>query len=213
MPNAVTASTANAAGRSAMTASVLVPIEPVAPRMVTRAGPLDRLRSKALCGRIGRVHHRSSPPARVVGAAMRPADQRGERAGEDEPIDPIHQAAMAGQDGARILGAEAPLDRRIRRGRRPDRQPRGRATTATSEPASSATPPARATTSPATSAATTPPMAPAQVFFGETAGQSFGPPIEPPGEEGAGVGRPDDGKDEERSRSTRSRATAAARAG
>ena len=38
LPKAVTASTAKASGRSAITESVLVPIEPVAPRMVTRRG-------------------------------------------------------------------------------------------------------------------------------------------------------------------------------
>ena len=68
---AVTASTAKASGRSAMTESVLVPIDPVAPRMVMRRGATsaaDRLRA------VGARSPREQP-LRDVRAAVELADQ------------------------------------------------------------------------------------------------------------------------------------------
>ena len=71
---AVTASTAYAAGLAAITASVLVPMEPVAPRMVMRFGAvrLDR-RLRQRCG--GRYHCRR-PIGKAPFPAVEPTDQQ-----------------------------------------------------------------------------------------------------------------------------------------
>ena len=55
---------------------------------------------------------------------MNDTDEERGKSGNDETIEPIHQSAMTGDEMARILRAEAPLDRGLKQvaGLRQDRQ-------------------------------------------------------------------------------------------
>ena len=98
---AVTASTAKASGCAAITARVLVPIEPVAPRMEIRLGAAPA--RGALRAVAGGGYHWNRPVAMAVGAAVEPADQERETGREHQPVDAVHEAAVAGKQPAGVL--------------------------------------------------------------------------------------------------------------
>ena len=105
---------------------------------------------------------------------MQETDDRGEHCCCHEAVEPVHQPAVAGNEMARILGAEAAFDGGFEqvpglREHRSDGRSSPNATT-------SERPAAIATASAAAIAASVPPIAPDQVFFGLMCGASFGPP-------------------------------------
>src|SRR4249920_2572476 len=89
---------------------VLSPIEPVAPRTVT----LRIADEAALLFRNGTALM-SSPNHKSAAGAIHAAPQNAENGrhnhGGNEPVETIHETAMAGDQMARILDAETPLDR------------------------------------------------------------------------------------------------------
>ncbi len=104
-------------------------------------------------------------------------EQSGEGGGRDEGVEPVHQAAVAGNEAARILDAEPALERRIRTGRRVPTRPRPQARARTAGRSGS---PTAKRSRPSAAPANAPAIAPDQVLPGDTLGQSFGPPISRP---------------------------------
>src|SRR6185437_9817438 len=96
-----------------MRSSVLEPIEPVAPRMV-------RLRTSI------RLPYQQAARGALQSAA-READQTAHERGGPEAIEPVHDAAVSRDETARVLDAEATLDRRLQEvaGLRRNRQQQG----------------------------------------------------------------------------------------
>src|SRR5205823_2171817 len=95
--------------------AVLAPIEPVAPSNVTvRSRTAGAERSKATRETSDFIYspYQQTTPRRLE-AATRQADQRRHGAGCDETVEPVHQPAMAGNEMARILGAESALEKRF----------------------------------------------------------------------------------------------------
>ena len=125
---------------------------------------------------ISSPNHKTAADA--IGAAAQKTKNRRHRDGCDKPIQPIQQPAMAGNDLAGILDAEAPLDRGLEEIAELRNHRKNAAHISNSGPAfprsSAAKPAATARLS------AKPPMAPAQVFLGLTRGQSFGPPMPRP---------------------------------
>ena len=95
----------------------------------------------------------------------------------DERVEPIHQAAVAGDEAARILNAETPFDSGFEqvaefgdnRRREPEPEQRREAVASSERAEGRGRAPANAPT-----------IAPDQVLPGETLGQSRGPPISRP---------------------------------
>src|SRR3954447_14737222 len=89
---------------------VLSPIEPVAPRTVTeRTAEAAALLLRKGTALISSPNHKTAADA--IGAAPQKPETRRHQHGRDKAIQPIQQPAMAGNDLARILDAEAPLYR------------------------------------------------------------------------------------------------------
>ena len=111
---------------------MLVPTEPVAPStrdaLAARASPAHGVGCRQPprhppCAHCGARHpHLKTRAAARAPARARSMTKRQQRRGDgrrDEAVHAVHEAAMAGDQVARILDAEAALERRIRRGRRP----------------------------------------------------------------------------------------------
>ena len=174
-------------GAPAITCAQERPIEPVAPRMTSRLGAADSRRSDVRRRRFATrrssnsflsiYHHWKMPAAISTNSVPRRADQSHENRGGDKPVQPIHQAAMAGNQMAGILDAELPLQRGFEEiaALAPRRRSRGRSETAQASELS-----VGAATSPAAAPHATPTQNPDQVFAGETRGHSLGPPISRP---------------------------------
>ena len=113
------------------------------------------------------------------------AAQAGERDRDgcrrDEAVEPVHQAAMTGNEVARILDPCPALQGGFRKGRRPATpRPRHETKPKDHRQIEGARREDLATTAPITAPSTTPTIAPDQVLPGDTRGQSFGPPISRP---------------------------------
>ena len=98
---------------------VLAPIEPVAPKSDTvRIG-------LAACGtRRPGIHRRHGSPyhqaaCRGVEPAAQQPDQRGRGRSRNEAVQPVHQAAVPGNQMAGVLDARTALERGFERDRRP----------------------------------------------------------------------------------------------
>ena len=156
---------------------------------------------------IGTTTSPAAPECRRRGRA--PAISQASAAAPKSPSTRSSTPPWPGMIAAGILHAEAPLHRRFEEiaGLRGDRERRGE-----KKAGDDSRPPRSADASrpPATIAAASPVSAPDQVFFGETRGQSFGPPKRAPAEIGGDVGRPDDDEDEEDRQPSRTARPAAA---
>ena len=158
--------------------TVLEPIEPVAPRIVTLRTARVRFGAAAVpCRHPSPDQQAAGRPIQAAARAIPTMTAASSRC--QKPVEPIHQPAMARDQLARILGAELALDRgfeqvaglrRDRKHKRHKHQHRG-----DNKPAQPAT-----TIEARRDRRQVPPTAPDQVFFGLTAGQSFGPPIARP---------------------------------
>ena len=138
-------------------------------------------------------------PVQKPAAACRPPRkprQRSRRNRDHKSIEPIHQAAMAGNEVAGILDAEMALDRGFQEIAELATPPTATSAIATRRPHGHRTCDARQP-APATTPPTAPPIAPDQVFFGLTRGHNFGPPSAAAGEIAQDVGRPDHGEHED----------------
>ncbi len=111
-------------------------------------------------------------------ASPQGGDQPGRSDDGDEAIDPIHQTAMAGDDGAGILDVEAPLESRFKQipARTDDRKQDGKREHADARRSAEGDEHKVAASAPTERA--TDEARPG--FFGLTAGQSFGPPTARP---------------------------------
>ena len=70
--------------------------------------------NSTLCPRLlllHRLYHTSKPRAGAADPLTNDADEERGKGGDQEPVEAIHQSAMAGNEMARILRAETPLDR------------------------------------------------------------------------------------------------------
>ena len=166
---------------------VLAPIEPVAPSSVTlRAGVgrgrrwLQVVRILDACG-ASRLTRPADPRAGASRPPRAQADQRSRETAADEAVEPVHQAAMAGNECAGVLGAEPPLDRRFEQvaGLRQRPTARARRSPTAASPLGAEDGGDREHRRPRWPRRV-PPSAPDQVFFGLTRGTSFGPPIARP---------------------------------
>src|SRR5438445_13080609 len=84
---------------------VLSPIEPVAPRTVTvRTADAVALLLRSGTALISSPNHKTAPDA--IRAAPHKTENRGHQNRRDESIQAVQQAAMAGNDVARLLHAE-----------------------------------------------------------------------------------------------------------
>ena len=121
------------------------------------------------------AHHTSRPRAAPSKPPRSKSDQAADERRRPETVEPVHHAAMAGNEMACILGAELALDpgfeqiADLRHHRQQQRDDRDRRPV---ERCRNSRRPARATIM----APSAPAIAPDQVFFGLTAGISFGPP-------------------------------------
>src|SRR5688572_18322698 len=120
---AVSATNSKASGERPTRSSVLAPIEPVAPSTVRRrtAG-----RGRAACCSAGKAARRPmaltsfSPPscAKEQGArgglmVERKPDEGGADGHGNDAVEPVHEAAVAGDEAARVLDAVAALQGRL----------------------------------------------------------------------------------------------------
>src|SRR6202012_4896624 len=89
---------------------VLSPIEPVAPRTVTdRTAEAAALLLRNGTALIASPNHKTASDA--IGAAAEKAENRRHDDGCNKSVQAVQEAAMAGNDVARILHAEPPLHR------------------------------------------------------------------------------------------------------
>ena len=155
---------------------VLSPMEPVAPSTVTvRTSASGALLLRNGTALIVSPNHKTAADA--IGAAPQKPEKCRHDDGRDKSIQTIHQPAMAGNDVTGVLYAKTPLHggfeqiaelRNNRENRAQHQQRPGVAQTECGKRAATAR------------LAAKPPAAPAQVFFGLTLGQSFGPPMPRP---------------------------------
>src|SRR5215467_14602647 len=112
LPPEATASTRYMLSACLITSAVLAPIDPVAPRIVTRLSAAGVAWSDWARGRCMAqvLPHQEAACRGFRTPAQHAQDGRHER-GRDKAVQAVHQPAMAGDEPARVLGAVAALER------------------------------------------------------------------------------------------------------
>ena len=174
-----------------------MPTEPVAPSTVTVRTAGAAVRSARSCGLTTCITHHTMRPRAGASNPPRAIPIKAPRSrGRNEAVEPVHQAAMAGNELACVLGVELALDRGFREiaGLRNDRKNErhhsggGKACRCRT---------GCATMTPPTTPATVPPIAPDQVLFGTDARHQLRPADGAADEIGRDVGQPDDHEQEQ----------------